>query len=636
MNAFAEYVAHGWKLCAIEPGLKGPTEKGWNAVERMVTHPLAASKLEAAGLCHAYSGTCAIDIDNVTEAQAWLRERGIDLVGLMSAADAVRIRSPRFNAGKLIYRLPVPLPSKKINDEHGKAILELRCAAANGLTVQDVLPPSPYPGGGNYEWIGDWESLPELPGSLFTLWQSLVTAPTEGSAEPTVTRDQLIASLKRLSPDAGYDDWLKIGMAIHHEFNGSDEGLALWDAWSKRSAKYKGIQDLAPHWKSFSAGGGVTGQSLEVMVPWSIDDFPSEARNAEINAHAAVQAQQQLSAVKLWTAAEALQPHDSPPFLVDRLLEQGAEASLIGPSKSYKSLFALQMSVCIATGTPFFGRETEQGLVVYLCGEGFGGIRHRLQALRHGMGLDFSDAPFVVLPRPLALPTEEGVQTVRQYIAAAEQKFGRKLALLVIDTYGRYAAGEENVAEDLYKFFRAASLCRNGGALLVVHHTGHSDATRGRGTSAWEQAVDTEFVASIKADTETRVFENTKQKDGEPAAPMFFRLARQRTDSTRVGEPVWSVVLEPAIVEATAPRLGANEQMIFDHVTEAPGLPQEALIAAVVEKTPKPDGRDKRREYARRALLGLISKKLVVLKHDRVFRADDVTADFADLIGAVQ
>jgi len=246
------------------------------------------------------------------------------------------------------------------------------------------------------------------------------------------------------------------------------------------------------------------------------------------------------------------------------------------------------------------------------------------------------NVPFVVLPRPFALPTAEGVQLVRNYIAAAEQKFNTKLALLIIDTFGRYNEGDENVAEDLYKFFRAASVCRGNAALLVVHHTGHSDSTRGRGTSAWEQAVDTEFVFSIKPDTDTRVVENTKQKDGELAPPMFFRLATHETDSTRVGRPVNSVVLEPTVFESATVKLGAQERLVFDAVSNMSGATVEDVLTEAAKAVPKPEGNDRRREHLRRAMVGLVAKKMIEIRDERVYKAGDVIADFSDLLGAPQ
>ena len=632
--SFRDYVQHGWVLTPITPGEKRPTGKAWNRRENCVTHPLAAAQLTAAGLCHAYSGTCAIDIDNLDVARVWLSERGIDLDALLTCPTAVRIQSPANGRAKLLYALTVPLPSKKLAEfmegDKKRMALELRCGTADGHTAQDVLPPSPHPAGGLYQWAGDghWTDLPQLPDELYDLWVSLTQQVTEHKTETTIEKSRLGAILDGLDPDMVRDDWYKVGMAVHHETGGSEEGFKLWHDWSSMGAKYAGERDCRVVWNSFSLGGGITGQSLVQMQEAVIapDDFPIvPVTQPEPVTN---------SPIKLWTAGDLLEPHDAPPFLVDGLIEQGAEASLIGPSKSYKSLFALELGIRVATGTEFFGRKTTQGLVMYLCGEGAGGLRHRLQALRHARELDFGQSPFVILPRPFALPTAEGVQLVRNHIAEAEKQFNCSLALLVIDTFGRFNSGEENVAEDLYKFFRAASACRGEAALLVVHHTGHGDSTRGRGTSAWEQAVDTEFVASIKEDTETRVFQNTKQKDSEPAAPMFFRLAKHRTDSTRVGQPVHSVVLEPTVMEAPSVKLGANEQLVVEAVNTLSGQDVETIISEVVRQIPKPDGRDKRRENTRRALMSAAQKGALEIRDERVYRAGDALADFNDLLGA--
>lgn len=78
------------------------------------------------------------------------------------------------------------------------------------------------------------------------------------------TGDKIHDALAYVSPDCGYDDWLRIGMALHAELG--DSGLAVWDAWSARSAKYPGNREVATHWRSFRAGGGVTIGTLYGMA----------------------------------------------------------------------------------------------------------------------------------------------------------------------------------------------------------------------------------------------------------------------------------------------------------------------------------------------------------------------------------
>lgn len=69
-----------------------------------------------------------------------------------------------------------------------------------------------------------------------------------------VTLEQLEQMLEGLDPDSTHDDWVRVGMALHHETEGSPEGLALWDSWSARGAKYEdGVCER--RWKSFGRAG---------------------------------------------------------------------------------------------------------------------------------------------------------------------------------------------------------------------------------------------------------------------------------------------------------------------------------------------------------------------------------------------
>lgn len=67
-----------------------------------------------------------------------------------------------------------------------------------------------------------------------------------------ISTERLRAALERIDPDCGHDDWFRIGMALHHQFEGSDEGFELWDEWSAEGVKYKENETRA-RWKSFGA-----------------------------------------------------------------------------------------------------------------------------------------------------------------------------------------------------------------------------------------------------------------------------------------------------------------------------------------------------------------------------------------------
>lgn len=95
-----------------------------------------------------------------------------------------------------------------------------------------------------------------------------VSAPVEGWDLERVVAELL----SKFDPDCGYSDWLKVGMAVHHQTGGSLEGLEAWDEWSQRSdAKYtEGLCE--EKWDSFAeehSGGVVTLRSLLKDLPAS-------------------------------------------------------------------------------------------------------------------------------------------------------------------------------------------------------------------------------------------------------------------------------------------------------------------------------------------------------------------------------
>lgn len=53
-----------------------------------------------------------------------------------------------------------------------------------------------------------------------------------------------------VDPD-DYEDWIKIGRCLHHQFKGSDKGWEMWDAWSAESGKYIGPAETAYRWRTF-------------------------------------------------------------------------------------------------------------------------------------------------------------------------------------------------------------------------------------------------------------------------------------------------------------------------------------------------------------------------------------------------
>ncbi len=217
-------------------------------------------------------------------------------------------------------------------------------------------------------------------------------------------------------------------------------------------------------------------------------------------------------------------------WLIDGWLVRDTLAGLVAPSGACKSFLAIDWSCRVATGTPWFGREVRQGAVFYLAGEGVSGLRKRIAAWEKAAGVSIEGAPLYIadsLPFLCDGAVVEAVATAVE--AVAEQVFfeaGVEPSLIVIDTLARAMAGaNENSSEDMGAFIRAKDLLRTrwGATVLSVHHTGHDKEAqdRGRGSSAYKAALDSEFV--IKPGDPEFTVRSTKEKDWPKPPPLCLQ-----------------------------------------------------------------------------------------------------------------
>jgi len=215
---FREFVDHGWAICALDKGSKAPRYANWN-IKSIPAN--AAEGLDGAGLLHALSGTCALDIDAMDLARPWLAERGVDIDALLADDRAVTIDSGRHGRAKLLFRMKRPLRTFKPKGSG----LELRCATAELKSVHDALPGSihpetkkPYAWGGGL--LGDWRDLQAIPAALLAVWRGLDADGAETLPEPQAERPRVdLVKLRKAafkhSPDCEYEEWIRVAMQLH-------------------------------------------------------------------------------------------------------------------------------------------------------------------------------------------------------------------------------------------------------------------------------------------------------------------------------------------------------------------------------------------------------------------------------------
>jgi hypothetical protein len=226
-------------------------------------------------------------------------------------------------------------------------------------------------------------------------------------------------------------------------------------------------------------------------------------------------------------------------WLIEGVIPKKAFVALYAPPASFKSFVALDIAECIATGREFLTKTVKhQGAVLYIAGEGHGGIGARIKAMKKLHNTP-AGAPVFFLRKQVNLRSSAtDIQDLIQAVDDIQATHDIKFELVVIDTLARaFGGGNENASEDMGAFITAAGAIqgRYDCALLVVHHAG-KDATKGlRGHSSLLGAVDTELEIIRIEDAPKGILHISKQKDGEDGQRYGFQMITVELSTTLIG-----------------------------------------------------------------------------------------------------
>lgn len=218
---------------------------------------------------------------------------------------------------------------------------------------------------------------------------------------------------------------------------------------------------------------------------------------------------------RLAPVSELLKTPDPLEYLIRGHLLPESSVLLFGQPAVGKSIICLDWAACITTGKDWHGYRVKQGSVVYIAGEGHHGISRRLKAwsIANNAEAELKNAPLVISERGAALNTSEELQNVIDAIDDVKKEHGDPL-MIVVDTLHRNMQGDENTAKDIGEYFSAIDelRMRYKSTILTVHHSGHNESERSRGSSAIRAALDVEY--SITQNSDLRSLVCTKMKDG--------------------------------------------------------------------------------------------------------------------------
>lgn len=258
--------------------------------------------------------------------------------------------------------------------------------------------------------------------------------------------------------------------------------------------------------------------------------------------------------------------------IVQGMLTAGGMSMAYGESNSGKTYLVNHLAFCITRGEPFLGRQTEQGAVIYVAGEGAASIRRRVRA--HEMHFGHKVGAFGLIPCALSLldPSAD-VENLIELIRTKAEEIGQQVLMVIVDTVARAMGGaNENASEDMSRLVRAGDRIREetGAHLMWIHHSGKDQAKGARGHSSLRAALDTEMEVTADDLTAVHTLTITKQRD---LATKGDRLAG-RFVPVDLGSGQWGDRITACAVEdAEAPAQASKTRKLSET--------QQAVLAAL-------------------------------------------------------
>lgn len=265
--------------------------------------------------------------------------------------------------------------------------------------------------------------------------------------------------LRKIPPDATYDDWVQAGQAIHAASNGDVSGLKLWDGWSQGGEKYK-EGECERKWQGFHTGGGI---KFGTLVHLAEEYEKAGAPEDDVDEGFYEDPNDEFSGTHL--LKEADEPIN---WLVENLIPPGLTL-LAAPPKTGKSYFMLQAAVAIATGVPFLDMATRKSRVLYLNLEEWKAvIKPRFTAILKHMHLKSCDDLVFRVKMPEGMAPMDYIQ----------RRLDEGFDVVIIDIFARVRneAEEDSKINAYARDYRAMEAWANlamanpGKSIVVVHH----------------------------------------------------------------------------------------------------------------------------------------------------------------------
>ncbi len=296
---------------------------------------------------------------------------------------------------------------------------------------------------------------------------------------------------------------------------------------------------------------------------------------------------------------ELLQDLRPPEWIIKDYIPKSSLVEVFGESGTFKSFIVMDMAFCVANGIQWHGFDVKQGNVIYFAGEGFYGLKWRVLALQKHYQMEAKN--FYVSRRPLVLIDKESVQN-----AAKEMEEIGNVSMVIFDTLHRNVGpANEDTAKEWGEILHNLDhyikpLCD---VILYVHHTGHKDKERSRGTSARYASLDVDYLVEREKDEMIVTMTCKKMKDAKEPEPLSFRMKVVDTGyiDEETMQPITSLVpvrIEGKVKQKRKP-LSGNKELFMRALRIAIKEKGEELPKEIKERFGIREGRGARAEYVR-------------------------------------
>ena len=236
-----------------------------------------------------------------------------------------------------------------------------------------------------------------------------------------------------------------------------------------------------------------------------------------------------------WTIIENTPPI---PFIWEGLIPENQMGLLIGDGGSFKSLLALYLGCCIATGTKLLGRDVKQGKMVYISHEDNKQVVfERLKWVRQNLALDSK-----MISKNLKTVWYDDIsesfptpQAFDEFLIDNNIKNETDIRLVVIDTFRQHnATGKENSSEDILPIFLSAKkYLKYGCSVMFLHHVNKKDTYSGH-TSLRTNARYMIYIEREKDNDNKCCLWTDKINYGDPNQRLNFKFVFDETSKYRL------------------------------------------------------------------------------------------------------